>query len=230
MFPSLHSPCQTLPESDSVSRTGLCIDAGASCMNQTSKPKGSTTESQRARRHYDAEFKKAAVEHCARHGRRLERDGGRTGHQLLDLARLGGGGAGGNRSARHATDGQRVGGGSPTAAGRTGPRDLLDHPRGWFGGPPCNPSSAFRSPSKPPPICGRKCGPGTGAGSCPAGSGSVRSCMSPRPRCARPSSSTISSSRAQWTGTVQRGRPERRRVPLPAEFVPGGSIGPVGKK
>ncbi|MCE9608984.1 MAG: hypothetical protein K8R23_02030 [Chthoniobacter sp.] len=37
-------------------------------MNQTNTPKENTTKSQRARRHYDSEFKKAAVEHCARHG------------------------------------------------------------------------------------------------------------------------------------------------------------------
>ena len=37
-------------------------------MNQINTPKENTTQSKRPRRHYDAEFKKAAIEHCARHG------------------------------------------------------------------------------------------------------------------------------------------------------------------
>ena len=37
-------------------------------MSETNTPKENTTTKKRPRRHYDAEFKKAAVEHCARHG------------------------------------------------------------------------------------------------------------------------------------------------------------------
>ena len=37
-------------------------------MNETNTPKENTTAKKRPRRHYDAEFKKAAMEHCARHG------------------------------------------------------------------------------------------------------------------------------------------------------------------
>jgi transposase-like protein len=37
-------------------------------MNRMNTPKENTTAAKRPRRHYDAEFKKAAVEHCARHG------------------------------------------------------------------------------------------------------------------------------------------------------------------
>ena len=44
------------------------MQAGPSCMNQINTPKENTTQSKRPRRHYDAEFKKAAIEHCARHG------------------------------------------------------------------------------------------------------------------------------------------------------------------
>ena len=52
---------------------------GTNCMNQTNTPKENTTERQRPRRHYDAEFKKAAVEHCARHGGDLSGTAGELG-------------------------------------------------------------------------------------------------------------------------------------------------------
>ena len=41
---------------------------GTNCMNETNTAKENTILKKRLRRHYDAEFKKAAVEHCARHG------------------------------------------------------------------------------------------------------------------------------------------------------------------
>ena len=37
-------------------------------MNETNPPKENMAAAKRPRRYYDAEFKKAAVEHCARHG------------------------------------------------------------------------------------------------------------------------------------------------------------------
>ena len=48
-------------------------------MNETNTPKENTTAAKRARRPYDAEFKKAAVEHCARHGGDLSRTAGELG-------------------------------------------------------------------------------------------------------------------------------------------------------
>ena len=48
-------------------------------MNQTNTPKENTTAKKRERRHYDAEFKKAAVAHCARHGGDLSRTAGELG-------------------------------------------------------------------------------------------------------------------------------------------------------
>jgi len=44
------------------------MEEGTNCMNQTNTPKENTTAKRRLRRHDDAEFKRAAVEHCARHG------------------------------------------------------------------------------------------------------------------------------------------------------------------
>jgi transposase-like protein len=41
---------------------------GSNCMNETNTPEKNPTAKKRERRYYDAEFKKAAVEHCARHG------------------------------------------------------------------------------------------------------------------------------------------------------------------
>ena len=41
---------------------------GTNCMNETNTAKENTTAKKRPRRYYDAEFKEAAVEHCARHG------------------------------------------------------------------------------------------------------------------------------------------------------------------
>ena len=37
-------------------------------MNETNPSKAKPAEAKRPRRHYDAAFKQAAVEHCARHG------------------------------------------------------------------------------------------------------------------------------------------------------------------
>lgn len=48
-------------------------------MNETNTSKENTTEKKRQRRHYDAEFRKAAVEHCARHGGDLNRTAGELG-------------------------------------------------------------------------------------------------------------------------------------------------------
>jgi transposase-like protein len=48
-------------------------------MNETNTSKENTTAPKRARRHYDAEFKKAAVEHCARHGGDLSGTAGELG-------------------------------------------------------------------------------------------------------------------------------------------------------
>ena len=48
-------------------------------MNETKSTNENPTEKKRARRHYDAEFKKAAVEHCARHGGDLNRTAGELG-------------------------------------------------------------------------------------------------------------------------------------------------------
>ena len=42
-------------------------------MNQTNLSKEKPAAAKRPRRHYDAEFKKAAIEHCARHGGDLSR-------------------------------------------------------------------------------------------------------------------------------------------------------------
>ena len=55
------------------------MENGTNCMNQTNTPKGNTTQGKRPRRHYDAEFKKAAVEHCARHGGDLSGTAGELG-------------------------------------------------------------------------------------------------------------------------------------------------------
>jgi transposase-like protein len=44
------------------------MEDGTNCMNETNTPKENTTAKKKPRGHYDAEFKKAAVEHCARHG------------------------------------------------------------------------------------------------------------------------------------------------------------------
>ena len=55
------------------------MQAGPSCMNQTNTPKENPTRRKRPRRHYDAEFKKAAVEHCARHGGDLSGTAGELG-------------------------------------------------------------------------------------------------------------------------------------------------------
>jgi len=63
----------------SVSRTGLGMQDGTNCMNETNTPKGNTSGKKRERRHYDAEFKKAAVAHCARHGGDLSRTAGELG-------------------------------------------------------------------------------------------------------------------------------------------------------
>ena len=52
---------------------------GSNCMNETNTPKENTTGKKRERRHYDAEFKKAAVAHCARHGGDLSRTAGELG-------------------------------------------------------------------------------------------------------------------------------------------------------
>jgi transposase-like protein len=41
---------------------------GSNCMNETNTLKENPTAKKRPRRYYDAEFKKAAVEHCERHG------------------------------------------------------------------------------------------------------------------------------------------------------------------
>ena len=48
-------------------------------MNETNTSKENTTAPKRARRHYDAQFKKATVEHCARHGGDLSRTAGELG-------------------------------------------------------------------------------------------------------------------------------------------------------
>ncbi len=48
-------------------------------MNETNSTNENTTEKKRSRRNYDAEFKKAAVEHCARHGGDLNRTAGELG-------------------------------------------------------------------------------------------------------------------------------------------------------
>ena len=51
---------------------------GSTCMNEPESTNENTRKPTRARRHYDAEFKKAAVEHCARHGD-LSRTAGELG-------------------------------------------------------------------------------------------------------------------------------------------------------
>ena len=51
---------------------------GTNCMNETNTAKENTTK-KRPRRYYDAEFKKAAVEHCARHGGDLSGTAGELG-------------------------------------------------------------------------------------------------------------------------------------------------------
>ena len=48
-------------------------------MNQTNTSNEKSTAKKRARRHYDAEFKKAAVEHCTRHGGDLSHTAGELG-------------------------------------------------------------------------------------------------------------------------------------------------------
>ena len=48
-------------------------------MNETNTPEESPTTQKRPRRHYDAEFKRAAVEHWARHGGDLSRTAGELG-------------------------------------------------------------------------------------------------------------------------------------------------------
>ena len=48
-------------------------------MNETDTPKENTAAKKRARRHYDAEFKRAAVEHCEQHGGDLSRTAGELG-------------------------------------------------------------------------------------------------------------------------------------------------------
>ena len=48
-------------------------------MSETNTPKENTTIKKRARRSYDAEFKKAAVEHCARYGGDLSASAGELG-------------------------------------------------------------------------------------------------------------------------------------------------------
>ena len=52
---------------------------GTNCMNGTNTPKENTTTEKRERRHDGAEFKKAAVAHCARHGGDLSRTAGELG-------------------------------------------------------------------------------------------------------------------------------------------------------
>ena len=49
------------------------------CMNETNRSKENMTAQKRPRRHYDAEFKKAAVEHCARHDGDLTRTANELG-------------------------------------------------------------------------------------------------------------------------------------------------------
>ena len=79
---------QVLPESASVEpvsvlRTVLGRQDGSTCMNETESTNENTTKKMtktaRLRRHCDAEFKKAAVEHCARHGGDLNRTAGELG-------------------------------------------------------------------------------------------------------------------------------------------------------
>ena len=48
-------------------------------MNETNTPKENTTTMRKPRRYYDAEFKKAAVEHCTRHGGDLSGTAGELG-------------------------------------------------------------------------------------------------------------------------------------------------------
>ena len=48
-------------------------------MNETNATNENPTKKKRARRNYDAEFKKAAVQHCARHGGDLNRTAGELG-------------------------------------------------------------------------------------------------------------------------------------------------------
>jgi len=48
-------------------------------MSETNTPKENTTRKRRARRHYDAEFKRAAVGHCVRHDGDLSRTAGELG-------------------------------------------------------------------------------------------------------------------------------------------------------
>jgi transposase len=63
----------------SVSRTGLGKEDGPNSMNETNPSKEKPAEPKRPRRHYDAAFKKAAVEHCTRHGGDLSRTAGELG-------------------------------------------------------------------------------------------------------------------------------------------------------
>ena len=48
-------------------------------MNETNTPKENTTTMKKPRRYYDGEFKKAAVEHCTRHGGDLSATAGELG-------------------------------------------------------------------------------------------------------------------------------------------------------
>ena len=99
------------------------MQAGPSCMNQTNIPKENTTPSKRPRRHYDAEFKKAAVEHCARHGGDLSGTAAELGINywtLRDWVEAARATAAPRGPAAH---GSRAGGRSPAAARRTGPGD-----------------------------------------------------------------------------------------------------------
>ena len=48
-------------------------------MNETNPTNENTAKKKRSRRNYDAEFKKAAVEHCARHGGDVHRTAGELG-------------------------------------------------------------------------------------------------------------------------------------------------------
>ncbi len=55
------------------------------CMNETKPTNENPPQKKRSRRNYDAEFKKAAVEHCARHGGDVHRTAGELGvnHRTL---------------------------------------------------------------------------------------------------------------------------------------------------
>ena len=55
------------------------MQAGTTFMNNTNTPKDNPTAKKRERRRYDGEFKKAAVEHCARHDGDLSRTANELG-------------------------------------------------------------------------------------------------------------------------------------------------------